>query len=232
MVVIAMTKAAKRQAAAEGHDLKFAMELALAAVQETQVMDNDFYKSNYTLISRGDSYKSFALRQLIAFQQETIKLQNMLLTAYIRKKKGINSYNGDSASTALNKVIGYGVVVGSVAFGMVQLLRGALLKSLCTETNIYKNAIGGVTQNMLALQPFPPIVNAVVQYPENKLLKMAGVDVYNPNDYGNILGVFKEPLQISKELPDKKYKSVVKRMITMFGVPGDIAKLIVDCITK
>ena len=85
---------------------------------------------------------------------------------------------------------------------------------------------------MLSLQPFSPIVNAAVQYPENKLLKMAGVDIYNPNDYGNILGVLKEPLQISKELPEKKYKSVVKTMITMFGVPGDIAKFIVDCISK
>lgn len=232
MAVIAMTKAAKRQAAAEGHDLKFAMELALAAVEETQVMDDDFYKSNYTIISRGDSSESFALRQLMAFQQESQQLSNMVLTSYIRKQKNINSYNGDSASTALNKTIGYGVVVGAVSFGLVQLLRGALLKSPCTKTNIYKNAVAGVTQNMLALQPFSPIVNAAVQYPENKLLKMAGVDIYNPNDYGNILGVLKEPLQVSKELPEGKYKSVVKTMITMFGVPGDIAKFIVDCISK
>lgn len=232
MAVIAMTKAAKRQAAAEGHDLKFAMELALAAVEETQVMDDDFYKSNYTIVSRSDSYESFALRQLMAFQQESQQLSNMVLTSYIRKQKNINSYNGDSASTALNKTIGYGVVVGAVSFGLVQLLRGALLKSPCTKTNIYKNAVAAVIQNMLALQPFSPIAKAAIQYPENKLLKMAGVDIYNPNDYGNILGVLKEPLQISKELPEKKYKSVVKTMITMFGVPGDIAKFIVDCISK
>lgn len=249
LAVISIVKAAKRQAAAEGKDIKFAMALALAATEETQVMDDDAYKSNLTLQSRGSEFYSGLLRQLIAFQQESQSLLNMYAQAHIRYIKGKSSYNGSSAGATYAKVIAIAGVGSAISYAGVQILRGALLKTICGDTaHIYKDAVIGTAQGVAATNPIHPVVGSfsrlALDLSNTEVSKSLGIPAVGklPKEdlSSDIGGAFNPFIRLttqvmnidSKSSPSAEAKKAAPLLIPLLGIPGDITRLLFRCLNK